>query len=226
MDKNDIIAILISKSEVFYCILQLIFSKIRITTLMDANDILTLFIATLALIVSTLTYLDSKFNFKLDTAVGKHIKLNRINVDGISYPLIMMNVSFINNGGKTDTIEDTKLIVELSGNGITTYDQEFITAREFTDIFNDMAPSTEILPIVVNGKSTTVKKYAFQAFPNMSQALVPSVFNIKCTLYVKYRGKWIKQKNYRSLNISGVWQDLNSTTTVTSKIINLEELNL
>lgn len=210
--------------ELLYFILQFIFSKIQIITNMDTNDVLTLFIASLALIISGLTYWDSNYNFKLDTTIGKHIKLSRINADGTSYPLIMMNVSFINNGGKTDTIEDTKLIVEISGTGIASYKQEFITAREFTDIFNDMAPTTEILPIVVNGKSTTVKKYAFQAFPNMSQAVIPPIFNIKCTIHLKYRGKWRKQKNYRSLNISDVWQDLNSTTTVRSKIINVEEL--
>lgn len=193
--------------------------------MMDTNDILTLIIAGLALFVSCVTYWDSNHNFKLDTTVGKDAMLSRITVDGAIVPLIKMNICFINNGGKTDSIEDVKLKVEISGAGIQSYKHEFLSAREFTDIFVDSAPSTEILPIVVNGKSNTVKRYGFRAFPNMTQAMVPAIFNIKITLYAKMQGSWQKQKSFQTTDVTGVWNDFDNRMTTNSIIIALEKVN-
>ncbi|WP_026728803.1 hypothetical protein [Flavobacterium denitrificans] len=192
---------------------------------MEANDFITLVISSLALLVSGLVYWESNYVFKLDTVLGKHAKLGLIGTDGKIYPLIMANVTFINNGGKTDSIEDTKLLVEINGNGVATYEHEFITAREFTDIYNNNAQSTEILPIIVNGKSNTLKRYGFQAIPKINQEMIPVKFNVKLTLYVKLHGRWIKQKQYQCKNISNVWQNLNPVGAFEEKIISLVEVN-
>lgn len=87
---------------------------------MDINDFIALVISSLALLISGLVYWESNYVFKLDTVLGKHAKLGLIGTDGEIFPLIMANVTFINNGGKTDSIEDTKLLVEISGNNVMT----------------------------------------------------------------------------------------------------------
>lgn len=189
-------------------------------------EIITIVIAFLALIVAGWTFYDNNFIFKLSASVGKHVKIYIMNLDSnIKKPCIFMNVSLINNGGKTESIEDVKLEVELSFDNVIGFKQEFVSVREFTDIFNDGAPVTELLPIVVSGKSNTVKKYIFIPVTIINQNQIPSIFDLKCTVFVKQRGKWSNQKICETKNITNVWQDLNSLTTSNSLIIEVNELS-
>jgi hypothetical protein len=213
--------------------LNLVFNTLADSTdSMSTTDIWTIIIAAAALIVSIWSYLDSNFIFKLDTTIGKHVKLYVGGLDGIIDPVIFMNVGLINNGGKTKSIQDVKLQVEISGLGIPNVNKDFISEREFTDIFNDSAPMTEVLPIVVNSKSTTIQKYVFFPESNILQAQIPSTFNISCTVYVKLKDNWEKQKSYKAENISNVWQDLSGNivnqqgqSIYKSSLIHMEEIN-
>lgn len=81
------------------------------------------------------------------------------------------------------------------------------------------------MPIIVNGKSNTLKRYGFQAIPKIKQKMIPVNFNVKLTLCVKVHGRWIKQKQYQCENISNVWQNLNPSDTFEEKIISLVEVN-
>ena len=191
---------------------------------MEINDIITCILSLIAITISVFTYWDSNYNFKLKTSVGRHSKLYTIIVDNNGKrPAIFLNVSFLNNGGKTETLEDVKLYVTISANGKTILIENFIAEREFTDIFNDNATLTEILPIVVSGKSNTVKKYLFRSETTIDQHHIPFRFYLKFTIHVKQLGKWIEQSTFESKNNSNVWQDLTLTTS-NSSIINLKTI--
>ncbi|OXB00588.1 hypothetical protein B0A81_20655 [Flavobacterium plurextorum] len=191
---------------------------------MEINDIITCILSLIAITISVFTYWDSNYNFKLKTSVGRHSKLYTIIVDNNGKrPAIFLNVSFLNNGGKTETLEDVKLYVTISANGKTILIENFIAEREFTDIFNDNATLTEILPIVVSGKSNTVKKYLFRSETTIDQHHIPFRFDLKFTIHVKQLGKWIEQSTFESKNNSNVWQDLTLTTS-NSSIINLKTI--
>ncbi|OXA70586.1 hypothetical protein B0A67_15285 [Flavobacterium aquidurense] len=184
-------------------------------------DIVAVILAFIAIVVSGYTYWDSNYSFKLKSAVGKQVKLYVTKTDNSIIPVIFANISLFNNGGKTECLDDVKLVVEIS-TGQQKENIDFVTIREYTDIFNDSATITEILPIVVSAKSTTVKRYVFAKFPNIARYNAPHKFKIKCTLFVQFKGEWIKQKTYESNEISDVWEDLDSNI-FKSKIIDIFE---
>jgi hypothetical protein len=187
-------------------------------------DIITILIAVLALIISGLTYWDTTFRFKLDTSIGKQAKLYVCSLDNASMqPCIFMNIALINSGGKTEYIDDVKLIVKLSTNGTIGFEQEFKPIREFSNIFVDNSEQLEILPIVIIGRTSIIKKYVLTPVSNISQSQIANSFDLEITLYTKQRGKWFKQKVYKRENIINVWQDFNSNSTYQSLIIELTE---
>ena len=68
---------------------------------------------------------------------------------------------------------------------------------------------TEILPIVVVGKTTEVKKYVFVPLINIRQENIPKSFNLDIEVHTKERNSWQQRKVYQIENLSDIWQDLN-----------------
>ena len=119
------------------------------------------FLSLVAITVSIYTLWDNYFNFKLSIAAGKQSKLFVGTVDeGNIQPIIFMSIAFTNFGGKTSYLDDVKLLVKLISNKTTHLEQEFEALREYNTLLGDAGniKQTEILPIVVVGKTTEVKK--------------------------------------------------------------------
>lgn len=169
------------------------------------------FLSVIALLISIYTLWDSRFRFKLEVAAGKQSKLFVGKVDqGKIQPILFLSLAFINSGGKTGYINDIKLLVKIISNCKVYLEQEFEALREYDSLLGDASniKQTEILPIVIIGKTTIVKKYVF--FPNkhINQTDIPKSFDLDITIMTKQGDKWKSQKEYEIKNIDNVWQDL------------------
>jgi len=186
--------------------------------------VITIISAVAALFISGLTYWDNTFRFKLDTSIGRQAKLYVISMDrGLKQPCVFMNIALINSGGKTEYIDDVKLNVQVLSNNNELFEQEFIPVREFTNIFRDDSEVSEILPIVVIGRTSINKKYIFAPLSKDFLLLIGKPFDLVITLYTKQRSKWREQNVYESKNITNVWHDFKSDSTYRSLIIELRE---
>ena len=170
-------------------------------------------ISFIALLLAGYTFWDNNFNFKLDVAAGKQVKLWIGHIDeGDRNPIILMSIALTNSGGKTEHLENVKLNVTLTSNNKTLWCKEFESMREY-DTFLPTAPTinqVEILPIVIVGKTTEIRKYVFFPIENIQQNQIPKSFDLTITIYTKHRSSWKPNKTYEVKNVSDVWQDLDN----------------
>jgi hypothetical protein len=125
------------------------------------------FLSVIAIIFSAYTLWDNNFRFTINVGAGRQVKLSVGRIDeGKINPIILMSLAFTNQGGKTGYINDVKLKVTLTSGDRDFWHEEFIPMREYDTLLakGKNIKQTEILPIVVIGKTTVIKKYAF--FPN------------------------------------------------------------
>lgn len=171
------------------------------------------FISLCALIFSGYTLWDAKFNFNLDIAAGRQVKLTiaKIKKEYMS-PAILLSLSFTNSGGRTSYIDDVKLKVTLISNNKEFWQEEFVAMREYDTLLPDASimKQTEILPIVIVGKTTEVKKYVFAPLKNIRQEDIPKSFELDIQVHTKERNSWQHRKEYEIKNLSDIWQDLDS----------------
>ena len=123
-----------------------------------------------------------------------------------------MSIALTNSGGKTEHLENVKLNVTLTSNNKTLWCKEFESMREY-DTFLPTAPTinqVEILPIVIVGKTTEIRKYVFFPIENIQQNQIPKSFDLTITIYTKHRSSWKPNKTYEVKNVSDVWQDLDN----------------
>ena len=168
-------------------------------------DAIAIIISLIALGFSTFTFWDSYFRFKLDFAVGRQSKLsigiiNQVHVN----PAILMSLTFTNSGGKTNYIDDVKLRVAFVSDKKIIIEKDFVAMREYDTLLGDGSSikQTEILPIVIVGKTTTTKKYVFLPTNNIQQAQIPKDFELNIRVYTNQRGRWKQQKEYEINNLS------------------------
>ncbi|MCJ7547621.1 MAG: hypothetical protein MUP30_12510 [Deltaproteobacteria bacterium] len=170
------------------------------------------FLSVVAIILSTYTLWDNIFRFTINVAAGRQVKLLVGRIDkGKINPIILMSLAFTNQGGKTGYLGDVKLKVTLTSDGRDFWHEEFIPKREYDTLLakGKNIKQTEILPIVIAGKSTVVKKYAFFPIKNIQQDKIPKSFDLKIEVYTKQGNKWSSKKEYEIKNLSDIWQDLN-----------------
>ena len=171
-----------------------------------------LFFSGSASLLSGYTFWDNYFNFKLDIGVGKQAKLFMAQLDkGSAKPIILMSLAFTNSGGKTELLQDVKLSVTLTSNKRDIWQQEFECIREYDTILADASTmkQVEILPIVIVGRTTEIRKYVFIPLTHhIQQSQIPKSFDLTIDVHTKHRGNWKLNKTYEIENISNVWQDL------------------
>ena len=130
-------------------------------------------------------------------------------------PCIFLNLAFLNVGGKSGYLSDIKLRVSVISNGKSFFDEEFEAIREFDTIFKD-APDikqSEVLPIVLAGKTAANKGYVFVTLKPIAQDQIPKSFDIEIKLLSKQKNQWSVEREYKSSDISDVWQDLENDVT-------------
>ena len=167
------------------------------------------FLSFVALILAAYTFWDNYFNFKLDIAVGRQVKLGLLRADkGKTKPIILMSLAFTNSGGKTEYLDDTKLRVTLTSNNRSQWEKEFKSISEYDAFFTkgSAIKQVELLPLVIIGKTTEIKKYVFASVDDVQQDQIPEAFDLGIKVYTKQRGKWKRQKEYEIRNVSDVWQ--------------------
>lgn len=82
--------------------------------------------------------------------------------------------------------------------------------REYDTFLPDTSSikQVEILPIVIVGRTTVVKKYVFCPIDNIQKQDIPNSYDLHIEVYTKQRTNWNKEKAYEIKNLSDVWQDL------------------
>ncbi|MFH1310155.1 MAG: hypothetical protein ABIH85_05725 [Candidatus Omnitrophota bacterium] len=173
------------------------------------------FMAIVAIIFSAYTLWDNNFRFRITVAAGRQVKLGVGRIDeGKINPLILMSLAFTNQGGKAGHLNDVKLKVTLTSGNRTLWQEEFMALREYDTLLAKGAnlKQTEILPIVIVGKTTEVRKYAFFPIKNIRQEQVPKSFDLNIEVCTNQGDKWRPQKNYEIKNLSNIWQDFNEKT--------------
>ena len=184
------------------------------------------FISLCAILFSAYTLWDAKFNFNLDIAAGRQTKLTvaKIKKEYMS-PAILMSLAFTNSGGRTSYIDDVKLKVTLFSNNKEFWQEEFVAMREYDTLLPDASimKQTEILPIVIVGKTTQVKKYVFAPLKNIGQENIPKSFDLDIEVHTRERNSWQQRKEYEIKNLSDIWQDLNNQDLWRSTIRDLFE---
>ena len=186
------------------------------------------FISLCALIISAYTLWDAKLNFNLDVSAGRQTKLLVANIDKVSIrPAILMSLAFTNSGGRTSYLEDVKIKVTLISNNKEFWNEEFVALREYDTLLADPAvmKQTEILPIVVVGKTTEVRKYVFTPLKNIMQNNIPKSFDLDIEVYTKERNSWYQRKSYEIKNLSDIWQDLSNKDSWRTTICDIFEKN-
>ena len=172
------------------------------------------FLAAVAIIFSTYTLWDNNFNFKIDVAAGRQVKLAVGYIDKEINPIVLMSLAFTNQGGKTGYLNDVKLKVTLTSGNRDFWQEEFIPKREYDTLLakGKNIKQTEILPIVIVGKTTEPKKYVFVPIQKIQQDKIPESFDLNIEVYTKQGNKWRSEKEYEIKNLSDIWQDLNKDT--------------
>jgi len=176
-------------------------------------DFIPYIISFFALLFSAYTLWDNYFHFKLDVAAGKQAKLFVGHIDeGDPNPIILMSLALTNSGGKTECLQDVKLNVTLTSKNRTLWRKEFASMREYDTLLasGSSINQVELLPIVIVGKTTEIRKYIFLPIENIQQNQIPKSFDLTITVYTKHRNSWKPNKTYEVKNISDVWQDLNN----------------
>lgn len=171
------------------------------------------FISLCALLVAAYTLWDAKFNFKLDIAAGRQVKLTVAKIDKrYVSPAILMSLALTNSGGRTSYIDDVKLIVTLVANNKEFWQEEFAAMREYDTLLGDASTmkQTEILPIVIVGKTTEVKKYVFAPLRYVKPENIPRSFDLNVEIHTKQGAEWRMGKEYEIKNLSDIWQDLDN----------------
>jgi hypothetical protein len=173
---------------------------------------ITLFVSLLAVAISLYTIWDTNYRSKIELSCGKQAKLYVCTLDdNKTQPIIMMSLAFINSGGKTAYLSDVKINIKIVSNNKTYLEQDFNPIREYANILNNSnIIESEILPIVIIGRTSIVRKYMF--YPNMEikQEQIPSSFEIKIKVLTYQNESWTNQKEYEMKNIDNVWQDIAS----------------
>ncbi len=123
-----------------------------------------------------------------------------------------MSLALTNSGGKTECLQDVKLNVNLTYNNRTLWRKVFASTREYDTLLADASSinQVELLPIVIIGKSTEIRKYLFYPIETFQQDQIPESFDLTITVYTKHRNSWKPNKTYEVKNVSDVWQDLNN----------------
>lgn len=178
-------------------------------------EIVSIAISIIAICISVYNFLDSKFRFNIELAMGKQCKLALGHIDqGRRQPLLLMSVAFTNTGGRTGYLNDVKLNVKIVSNAKEYFSGEFEALREYDSLVKefDAIKQSEILPLVIVGRTTVVKKYVFFPSSLISQESIPESFDLEIVVFTKEDNSWRAQKKYEVKNISNVWQDLESTS--------------
>lgn len=165
-----------------------------------------------ALLFSGYTFWDNYFNFKLDVGVGRQVKLWVAHFDkgsaekGKGVPIMLMSLAFTNSGGKTESLQDIKLLVTLTSNNRNLWKNEFESIREYDTILasGSTIKQVEILPIVIVGRTTEIRKYVFFPLDNIQQSQIPKSFDLTIEVHTKHRSNWNLHKTYEVKNISDV----------------------
>ncbi|OHB65239.1 MAG: hypothetical protein A2Y77_03040 [Planctomycetes bacterium RBG_13_62_9] len=181
----------------------------------------------LALLVSVYTCWDNYFHFKLNVTAGKQIKLWVAKMDkGPTTPVILMSLAFTNSGGKTACAQDVKLDVVVTSDNRQLWQREFTSMREYDTLLasGSTINQGELLPIIIVGKTTQVRKYIFFPFGSIQQNDIPKSFDLTMTVYTKHGDKWKSQATYKAENISDVWQDIDNLDTWKYSIRDIHEV--
>lgn len=184
------------------------------------------FISFCALLVAAYTLWDANFNFKLDIAAGRQAKLTVAKISkGYVSPAILMSLALTNSGGKTSYINDVKLIVTLVSNNNEFWQEKFTAMREYDTLLGDASTikQTEILPIVIVGKTTEVKKYVFAPLENVKLESIPKSFDLNIEIHTKQGTEWRLGKAYEIKNVSDIWQDLDKQDAWRQTIVDVFE---
>jgi len=176
------------------------------------------FLSLIALLLSGYTFWDNYFNFKLDVTCGRQAKVwvakNEYIDETKVTPVILMSLAFTNSGGKTAYLDDVKLKVTLSSNNRDLWDKDFQSMREYDTFLPSPSAikQAEILPIVIVGRTTEVKKYVFCPIEDIEKQDIPNSFDLRIEVYTKQRINWNREKVYEIKNLSDIWQDLDQTS--------------
>lgn len=169
------------------------------------------FLSLLAAAISIYTLWDNKFRFKLEVTAGKQAKLFVGKLDaGKIQPILFLCLAFTNSGGKTSYINDVKILVKIISDNKVHLEGEFEALREYNSLLGDAETiqQSEILPIVIVGKTTEIRKYVFMPTKHINQTDIPKSFDLNISVITKQGNKWKSQKEYEIKHTDNVWQDL------------------
>jgi len=128
------------------------------------------------------------------------------------HPCIFLSLSMSNNGGKMGHITDIKLLVSFLVDEREKLRKEFKALAEIDNflIAEGKIVADPIASVALLGKSTQVRQYAFIPYDFIDQSQIPLSFDLSLKIFVKVEGEWQYARSYNAVNISGVWQDLNT----------------
>ena len=169
----------------------------------------------LAIFISIVPVWDTIFRSELDVLLGKQIRFHVSKVgddNSTTEPIIFLSISCYNSGGKTAVLHDTKLIVKFKSLGKNILIREFESFREIAN-FIMVDGATEqfpVLPMVVPGKSTTMKQYIYYPSKSMHNVELPVSFDLEIDLFVIEYKKWQHKGIFNVKGLNNLWQDLKS----------------
>ena len=104
------------------------------------------------------------------------------------------------------------MLVTLTSNNHNSWSKEFESVREYDTILasGSTIKQGEILPIVIVGRTTEIRKYVFYLLDGIQQNQIPKSFDLTIEVHTKHMGNWNLHKTYEVKNISHVWQDIDS----------------
>lgn len=187
---------------------------------------LALWIALAALILSGINTYIIHYKSSIDVVAGKQIRLFVAHPDKIPQPCIFMSLSYINDGGKTVSVIDTKLKVKLKVKGTEVLASEFKSIREVDNFLyaEGHFEQSPVEPVVVLGKSVVVKQYTFVPYDLTEQEEIPASFDLEIGVYTRRFDEWQHHGTYVAENIAGVWQDLSEGPTFNATVIDIREM--
>ncbi len=186
-------------------------------------SLVALIISAVALIISAVPIWDTFFRSSIHILLGKQIRLYVITErEGYSEPkpVIFASLTCVNYGGKAVGLRDTKLTARFKSGGNTLMTVEFLAEREVENFIEAEGSFKQypVSPLVVLGKSTAVKHYAYVPASPVPQAALPESFDLEIDLFVLQTDDWKYEGTYTASGVEGIWQDLESGPPYKSNI--------
>lgn len=192
--------------------------------------IATTLIAVASFALSLWNFYDAQLRYEVNVIAGRQVRLFVAFEDEARKeprPCIMMSMVYSNSGGKVGRVFDTKLNVKWFCGERIALEREFHALRELDNFLTVEGACTQfpVSPVVLLGKSSEVRRYAFTPYEPIRQVDIPENFDLEIEIYTQSANLWLLRTRYRVDNVTDVWQDLESGTTFNATVLDIREIS-